>query len=138
MRKAIRHNEILIVRFDAQLYFGNATYFRESLEGLVDKEGKELKLLILDASSIHDIDSSGIKTVEELMAYLQQRGVQLYLSGAIGPVRDILKKNGLIEKIGARNHFMFIHDAVEAFHKRQQSGEEDTWTPDAVQTNEER
>ncbi|MCB0595893.1 MAG: solute carrier family 26 protein [Lewinellaceae bacterium] len=134
--KAIRHNEILIVRFDAQLYFGNATYFRESLEGLVDKEGHALKLLILDASSIHDIDSSGINILQELMAYLQQRGVLFYLSGAIGPVRDILKKNGLIEKIGAKNHFMYIHDAVEAFRKRRESGDEDFWSPDAVQTNE--
>lgn len=135
--KAIRHNEILIVRFDAQLYFGNATYFRESLESLVAKESQELKLLILDASSIHDIDSSGIKLLLELMAFLQQRDVQFYLSGAIGPVRDILKKNGLIEKIGAKNHFMYIHDAVDAFHKRQKPDEEDSWSPDAVQTNDE-
>ncbi|MCB0557710.1 MAG: solute carrier family 26 protein [Lewinellaceae bacterium] len=135
--KAVRHNQILIVRFDAQLYFGNATYFRESLEAMVEKEGKELKLLILDASSIHDIDSSGIKLLLELMAFLQQRDVQFYLSGAIGPVRDILKKNGLIEKIGTKNHFMYIHDAVDAFHKRQKPDEEDSWSPDAVQTNDE-
>jgi SulP family sulfate permease len=75
--------------------------------------------------------------LEELMAYLQQRGVQFYLSGVIGPVRDILKKNGLIEGIGPRNHFMYIHDAVEAFHKRREAGDEDSWSPDAVQTNEE-
>lgn len=136
--KAIRHNQILIVRFDAQLYFGNCAYFRESMEALAEKEGKELKLVILDASSIHDIDSSGIQIMEEFMAFLNQRKVQFYLSGAIGPVRDILKKNGLIEKIGARNHFMYVHDAVEAFHKRQGAGEEDSWSPDAVQTNEER
>ena len=134
---AIRQDEILIVRFDAQLYFGNATYFRESLEALVNKEGKELKLLILDASSIHDVDSSGVKTIEELLAFLQQRNVGLYISGAIGPVRDVLKKNGLVEKIGARNHFMFVHDAVEAYHKRQRTGEDDSWTADAVQANEE-
>ena len=134
--KAIRFNEILIVRFDAQLYFGNAAYFRESLEGLVEKEGKELKLLIIDASSIHDIDSSGINVLEEFISFLEQRKVQIYLSGVIGPVRDILMKHGLIEKIGTRNYFMYIHDAVEAFHKRQESGEEDSWTPDAVQTNE--
>ena len=134
--KAILHNEILIVRFDAQLYFGNATYFRESLEALVGKESQELKLLILDASSIHDIDSSGINAFEEFISFLNQRKVQIYLSGVIGPVRDTLMKHGLIEKIGTRNYFMYIHDAVEAFHKRQESGEEDSWTPDAIQTNE--
>jgi len=134
--KAIRYNQILIVRFDAQLYFGNCSYFRESMEALAEKEGKELKLVILDASGIHDIDSSGIQTLEEFMAFLNQRKILFYLSGAIGPVRDILKKNGLIEKIGARNQFMYVHDAVEAFHKRQGSGEEDSWSPDAVQANE--
>ncbi len=134
--KAIRYNQILIIRFDAQLYFGNTSDFRQSMESMVEKEGPELKLLILDASSIHDIDSSGIQTLEEFMAFLNQRKILFYLSGAIGPVRDILKKNGLIEKIGPRNHFMYVHDAVEAFHKRQEAGEEDLWTPDAVQANE--
>ncbi|MEN0005600.1 MAG: solute carrier family 26 protein [Bacteroidota bacterium] len=106
---------ILIVRFDAQLYFGNCTYFKEAVEKLVDTSESDLKLLILDASSIHDIDSSGIHTLHEVLDDLQKAGIEIYITSVIGPVRDILAKTGLIEKIGPNNFFMRIHDAVTFF-----------------------
>ncbi|MCB0644200.1 MAG: solute carrier family 26 protein [Phaeodactylibacter sp.] len=114
---AIQQNDILIVRFDAQLYFGNANYFADTLKNLIEQKGKQLRLFILDASSIHDIDTSGLYAFTEILDYLELHQIQFYLSGAIGPVRDILHKNGLMERIGQDCQFLRIHDAMTAFEK---------------------
>lgn len=131
---ARQHEEVIIVRFDAQLYFGNADYFRDEIEGLVAREGRALKLFILDASSIHDIDTTGAEALNEVISALRDRDIQFFISGAVGPARDGLTRHGLMQTIGERNQFIAIHDAVDYYH----TNSEDTgsWTPDALQTNE--
>jgi SulP family sulfate permease len=111
---AVQDDELLIIRFDAQLYFGNASYFEEQVEKKLETKGGQVKYLILDASNIHDIDSSGAHAMKEVVDELRKKGVEVYLSGAIGPVRDMLFKSGLMEKIGWDNHFLRVHDAVIA------------------------
>ncbi len=117
--EALHGDEVMILRFDAQLYFGNAGYFRESVEELVKQRRGKVKLFILDASSILDIDSSGLHILEEVIDYLRKEGILFYVSGVIGPVRDLFFKTGLSEKIGRDQQFMYIHDAVESYHQRE-------------------
>jgi SulP family sulfate permease len=124
------YEDIQVVRFDAQLYFGNADYFREKIEDMVNEKGEKLKLFILEASSIHDIDSSGIHILKEVITYLHARHIELNIVSAIGPVRDIMYKNGIVDMIGQEHYFFHVHDAIESFRSEQQ-----TWNPNAVQTN---
>lgn len=131
--EAIQYDEILIVRFDAQLYFGNAVYFRETIENLVNQESDQLKVVILDASGVHDIDSSGIHELSETIRFLRDRNIALYLAGTIGPVRDTLQKNLLLEKIGIDHHYLDVHSAVEGFRKGGSAATDSTTA--ATQTN---
>ena len=124
------YEDIKVVRFDAQLYFGNAEFFREKIEDMVTEKGEKLKLFILEASSIHDIDSSGIHILREVVTYLHARNIELNIVAAIGPVRDIMYKNGIVDMIGRENCFFHVHDAIESFRSDQQ-----TWNPSAIQTN---
>lgn len=133
--QARQHDEVLIVRFDAQLYFGNASYFLESIEKLIAGEGRTLKLLLLDASSIHDVDSSGAMVLSELLQLLESRGILFYISGAIGPVRDALHRHGLSGRIGEKHQFVQVHDAVSYFLE-EEAAEPLGWSPAALQTNE--
>lgn len=113
--QAESRDDILIVRFDDQLYFSNAEAFKDCIKTLVRERKDFLRLMILDASSIHDIDSSGLLALEEVFNFLQRHQVKLYLCSVIGPVRDMLHKSGLREKIGRENQFLKIHDAVTYF-----------------------
>ncbi|MEZ5044637.1 MAG: solute carrier family 26 protein [Saprospiraceae bacterium] len=131
---AQQSDEILIVRFDDQLYFGNAAYFKENIKQLVRKKGDALKLLIMDASSMHDIDSTGIHALEELHYFLKEKGIKFNLCGVIGPVRDMLFKVNLIDRIGKENFFMYIHNAEDAFYHKA-GHQNDYWNPSAIQTN---
>lgn len=131
---AQQSDEILIIRFDDQLYFGNASYFKENIKRLVGEKGPNLRLLIMDASSMHDIDSTGIQALEDIYNYLKERNITLNLCGVIGPVRDMLFRVDLIEGFGKENFFMYVHNAEDAFYTNNPEGKSQ-WTARAIQTN---
>ena len=103
----------LIIRFEDQIYFGNANYFKESIRALIGKHKTEVKELLLDAKSITYIDSSGIKALKEIHKYLKRRKISLTICGAIGTLRDQLEKSGFLEDIGEDKHFIYLHHAIE-------------------------
>jgi len=109
------HNEFLIIRFDSQLYFANTNYFKEKLDELVLKKGKELKLIIIDAEVISNIDSSGIAAINDLLRKYNGRGIKIYFTSIKGPVRDAFTKSSLVDKIGSENCFMSIQEAVDYY-----------------------
>ncbi len=113
----IIYEEVLIVRFDAQLYFANANYFKDKLEEFVKLKGDKLKLIIIDAEVISNIDSSGIATLETILDRYSKRGLKIYFTSIKGPVRDALAKSKLIHKIGLENCFMSIQSGVDHFEK---------------------
>jgi SulP family sulfate permease len=125
--------DILVIRFDDQLYFGNASYFQETIQELVNERASKPKMVLLDASSIHDMDSTGSHTLEEMQKYLNNKGIIFYISGMIGPVRDFATKCGIIERIGEQKYFLNIHEGVTHF-KNMQEGLGEKWTPDALQS----
>jgi SulP family sulfate permease len=104
---------LLVVRMDDQLFFGNASFFREEITELVDSSEEPLSALFIDAKSIKSIDSSAVHTLQELYGWLNRHGIELYVCAAIGPVRDMLKRSGLYDLIGKEHHFIFLDDAVE-------------------------
>jgi SulP family sulfate permease len=132
--QAIQWEDIVIMRFDAQLYFANAEYFRETIESITERKNGKLKLIILDCSSIHDVDSSGVQVLKEVIDFLNDRDIKFYFSSVIGPVRDMFTKTGLMETIGFENQFLRVHDAVVYYHDLKK-GLPKEWSPDAIQTN---
>ncbi len=113
--------EILVLRYDAQLYFANANHFRETIEKAVARKGKGLKLFVLNAESMSTIDSTGVNTLYELVEELRKNGVETYLAGVIGPVRDVLYRTGVMQKIGEDHFFLDIPYAISTFEQQQRS-----------------
>jgi len=103
-----------IMRFDAQLYFANTTFFKDTLEEIL-VENKHMKVLILDFQSIHQVDSSAIHTLEEVVGNYRAEGKTIYFAGVKGPVRDAMTRGHIIEKIGKENFFMNKQSAVDRF-----------------------
>ncbi len=108
--------EVLVVRFDAPLYFGNATYFKDRLKELIDGKGDPLKVFILDGSSINDIDSSGMAALGAVLDYLEERQVVMYLVNFIGPVRDALYRFGFVHRLGEGRLFFSVLDAMGHYY----------------------
>ncbi|MCK4561772.1 MAG: solute carrier family 26 protein [Flavobacteriaceae bacterium] len=113
----IIHDEILIVRFDAQLHFANTSYFKDKLQEFSTFKGNKLKLLIIDGESLNALDSSAIYALDEILDYFNDLNIAIAFTGLKGPVRDTLAKSGLMKKIRYDHCFMSIQEAVDCFDK---------------------
>ncbi|HAA19494.1 MAG TPA: sodium-independent anion transporter [Cytophagales bacterium] len=111
--EVIQRPEILVVRFDAQLFFANTNIFRDKLAQFEAEKGEALQLVVLDFAAVNGLDSSAVHVLHDLHTEYQQRGVVLYLSAVKGPIRDIMYRSGLMEEIGRKNFFLGNEQAVD-------------------------
>ncbi|WP_435414437.1 SulP family inorganic anion transporter [Polaribacter aestuariivivens] len=111
-KEVIIEDDVLVFRFDAQLFYANSSYFRDNLDAMAFKKGDKLKLIVLDAESINRIDSTGVEMLKERVKFYKKKNVAFYFAGVKGPVRDSLFKGGLLEIIDLNHFFMRDNDAV--------------------------
>ena len=104
---------VLIVRFEAPIFFGNAHYFRQSVLGLVDENGPSLHALVLVCDAVSDIDMTGLDALRDLVEEVQRRGIEVRMCRVKGPVHDALVESGLVDVVGVQ-HF---YDSVRAAKK---------------------
>ncbi|WP_373074406.1 SulP family inorganic anion transporter [Zeaxanthinibacter enoshimensis] len=110
--------DLLIVRFDGQLFFGNKNYFKKELSRFVRDKGKDLKCVILNSEAINYIDSSATSMLIQLIDELHRQNITFYMSGAIGPTRDIIFNSGIIDKLPKEHLFLRIQEAVDYYDKK--------------------
>lgn len=104
--------DLLILRFDSQLFFGNTEFFKSEIARRVEEHGVELKCIILNAECINYIDSTGSIVLKNVIKEYRAKGIDFMITGAIGPIRDILHKSGVIESLGSEKLFVKTHEAV--------------------------
>jgi SulP family sulfate permease len=108
-------DDLLIVRFDSQLYFGNKDYFKKQLFRCIDFKGGKLRGIILNAEAINYIDSSATQMLIRVIEELHERKLQFYIAGATGPTRDIIFSSGIIEALSKKFLFVQTKEAVDYF-----------------------
>lgn len=107
--------DILIVRFDSELYFGNSAYFRNQLFNFINAKGPALKAVILNAEAINYIDASASNMLIKVIEEIHNRNMEFYIAGATGPIRDIIFRSGIINCLHKEYLFVKIKEAV-AYH----------------------
>ena len=115
---------VLIVRMDSQFYFGNVAFLKDTLAELEARAPEPLRAVVLDASAMNNLDSSAETALREIMEDYQARGILLYLSTVKGPVRDVLDRSGLSERLGPRGNYRAVQDAVDRTLEELAAGEE--------------
>ncbi|MDB4292974.1 SulP family inorganic anion transporter [Maribacter sp.] len=113
--EVVLRDDLLIVRFDAQLYFGNSDYFKYELLKRIKEKGDGLKAVILNAEAITYIDSTGGNTLTRVIETIHKHGLQFYIAGAIGPTRDTIYQSGIIDSLKKEYLFVKTKDAVAYF-----------------------
>ena len=108
-------DDLIIIRFDAPLFFGNRDFFKKIILEAASKKQKTLKAIILNAESINYIDSSALDTLLEMVRVCKSNNTRFIIAGAIGPARDVLLKKKVRKTIGSKNFFVSIALAVAAF-----------------------
>jgi len=110
-----KRDDLLILRFDSQLYFGNKSYFKTHLMKEVNAKDDTLKGVILNAEAINYIDSTAANMLISVIDELRNRNLQFYIAGAIGPTRDIIFSSGIIDALSKEFLFVKTKEAVAYF-----------------------
>ncbi|MFY0665496.1 MAG: solute carrier family 26 protein [Natronospirillum sp.] len=105
---------VLAVRFDAQFYYGNVSFLKETLKKAEANMTTPLRAVVLDASAVNQLDSSADTALHELLQDYRNRGIQLLFANVKGPVMDVMQRSGFAEKLGQENFFLTTHEAVSA------------------------
>lgn len=103
---------VAILRIDASFYFGNVNFLKEKIDELMFREKRPLKAVVLDMSSVNFLDSSADSALHEIWSELDELGIRLLIANVKGPVRDVMKRSCLHQKIGAQHFFYSLQDAV--------------------------
>ncbi len=109
---AVTTDGVVVVRVDAPLYFANLDYLREKLTSLEEDQDGRMRVLVLDASSVTELDSSADTALVEIADDLSQRGVALFLAGMKGRLLDVMRRSGSYERLGPDRFFLSADDAV--------------------------
>ncbi|NPV61018.1 MAG: sulfate permease [Methanotrichaceae archaeon] len=105
---------LLILRFDGLLFFANAPNFRNCVRSLVEDD-PAVRMVLIDAESITDIDSTAIDMLEKLHDELTRSNVNLSFSRMNKEVREILHRSGLEDAIGTDHFYMSVREGVDAY-----------------------
>lgn len=101
--------DVLLFRFDAPIFFGNAGYFKDELLERIEKRGSVLKTIVFNCEAITYIDSTGHFMLTRLIVELQREGYRVIFSGAIGPVREVILSGAIGKLVGS--DYMFVRSS---------------------------
>ncbi len=81
-------------------------------------DGVRIHTIVLDASSINQLDASAIDMLILVAKSYAARGVSILCANWKGPQRDLLELSGFYDVIPPANLFLGLHDAVVEARKR--------------------
>lgn len=119
---------LLVYRFDAPLFFANASWFRQRVRRALDINPGDEDWLIFDFDGVGSIDTTAVQTLAEMTADLLARELQVMCVARANPdTLASLDRAGLLAPEGPIRSFATINVAVRAFKERDAgSGSSDT------------
>ena len=120
-RDVSRHRDVetfpglVIFRFDQEIFFANATFFRDQIRQLVDSSSPPARTILVDAEAITHIDTTAIDMLGALHDELSAERISLAFARIKSPVRDQLSRAGLAERFGRGHFYPTLESGVAAF-----------------------
>ena len=108
---------LLMVRWEATLFFANANLFRNGIRKLVARTDPAPKWIIVTAESINDIDTTAGDMLVDLDLELNAAGIHLVFAELKSTVKEKIEDYGLLETIDQRHFYPTIEVAVEEFQR---------------------
>lgn len=119
---AARHPEgqaidgLMLFRWDAQLFFANAEVFHREVIAALDAAPATRRLVVV-ADAITDVDVTAADALRDLYQELEQRGISLHFAGVKGPVKDRMRRYGLMRELGADRFWSTTGSAIDDFRR---------------------
>lgn len=94
---------LVLFRWDAPLFFANAEFFSERVRAAMAKSPTPVRRLVVAAEPVTSVDVTAGDTLAELDEALHAKGIELCFAELKDPVKDKLKKFGLLAQLGEDN-----------------------------------
>ncbi|EPG0370376.1 SulP family inorganic anion transporter [Photobacterium damselae] len=106
-------DDIAVIHLSAPLYFTTYPFFEEYIFNIV-KNRTSLRLIIIDASSISDIDLTAIDRIESFNKKLSHRNIKLiFVNIEHKRFLSVLYNSELLDKINQTKRYDSINHAIE-------------------------
>jgi high affinity sulfate transporter 1 len=106
---------LVLFRWDAPLFFANAELFHQRILDVVAESPTPVRRIVVTAEPVTSIDITSADMLAELEHSLTQSGIELRFAEMKDPVKDKLKRFGLLDRFGAANFHPTIGSAVDAY-----------------------
>jgi len=106
---------LLLFRWDAPLFFANAELFKERILEAVGKAPTPVRWAVVAAEPVTSVDVTAADMLEELDDALRDRSIELCFAELKDPVKDKLKRFGLLARFGDVHFFPTVGAAVGGY-----------------------
>jgi SulP family sulfate permease len=105
---------VLVFRVEASLLYFNVDHVRKCV-GAKIASSESIRLVVCDLSTSPYVDVAGAAMLAALHSDLATRGIQLRIVEAHANARDLLRAEGLEEKVGYFGRYMSVDQAIVEF-----------------------
>jgi high affinity sulfate transporter 1 len=106
---------LLMLRWDAPIFFANANIFRKVVREQVAATAPTPLWVLVAAEPVTDVDSTAADMLVDLDKELNAAGIHLILAELKDHVREKIERYGLLDTIDHRHFYPTIEVAVEEF-----------------------
>jgi high affinity sulfate transporter 1 len=106
---------LILLRWDAPLFFANAELFKERVIEAAESAPTPARWLVVAAEPVTSIDVTAADVLVELDEALRAKGIELSFAELKDPVKDKLRRFGLLAHFGDGVFFATIEAAVDGY-----------------------
>ncbi len=106
---------LIVFRYDADLFYANASRFSDDVTALVRAAPHPLRWLVLDCTVIGDVDFSASTVLSDLIEFVHSRNAHFVLAGVDPELREALLTDGVLADLNPDHVFETVGAAVRAF-----------------------
>jgi SulP family sulfate permease len=109
---------ILPFRVESGIVYFNSEHVFDSVVARIDAAREPIRVVICDLSTSPGIDIAGARMLHNLHGELARRGIAFRLVEARSSVRDMLRIEGVEEKVGRVDRFTSLGEAIDDFQNQ--------------------
>ena len=106
---------LVLFRWDAPLFFANAELFKERVLDAAASSSSSVRWVVVAAEPVTSVDVTAADALIELEEELHDAGIELCFAELKDPVKDKLRRFGLLDRFGEGFLFPTIEAAVDSY-----------------------
>lgn len=108
---------VLIFRVESSLLYFNVEHVRDTVVAKLSASPEPVRLVLSDLSNAPFVDLAGAEMLNELQRELAAQGIEFRIVEAHSSVRDLLRVEGLEEKVGRIGRMKSVADILDDYQQ---------------------